>query len=275
MNLKRLLNPLKQFLTPLGYYTRPAFLIIGAQKGGTTSLYHYLARHPLVVSSRDKEIGFFSLDEKYRQGYGWYHAQFPLPYLLKKGTQAFEATPEYLYYPECPERIHRYDPRMKLVVVLRDPVERAYSAWNMFRNFRNDPVHYRLTEERSFEDAVAAEMGFLEGRGAGVAPLERSYVRRGLYFEQIERYLRYFPREQIFITENDLIRSDRAGVLAEISRFLNLPAWDWSSVGKGSFNVGRYEGEAMPDRVRMLLADFYRPHNEKLFQFLGVRYDWQ
>lgn len=249
-------------------------MIIGVQKGGTTSLFHYLSQHPQVISPENKELHYFSMEENYRLGNSWYHAQFPLPNKFKRGCKAFEATPAYLYYPFCAERIMRYDRNLKLVIVLRDPVDRAYSAWNMFRNFRNDPVHSRLTEERGFAEVVAAEMELIGQGNETDVPLEQSYVRRGLYLEQIERYLQFFPREQLFITENTELKADCERVLTELTTFLELPPRDWSLRTREDFNVGRYKEEAMPDATRRLLVDFYRSHNKRLFEFLGKSYSW-
>ncbi|HWI56250.1 MAG TPA: sulfotransferase domain-containing protein, partial [Bacillota bacterium] len=116
---------------------RPDFLILGAQKAGTSSLEFFLSQHPQIKCARTKEVGFFSRDQLFQSGPGWYARQFPRRNW--PGTLLFEATPEYLYYPFAAERIREFDPRMKCLILLRNPVNRAFSAWNMYRQFHSDP----------------------------------------------------------------------------------------------------------------------------------------
>lgn len=162
---------LRRTLIEHGYCVRPRFLIIGAQKAGTTSLFDYLSHHPYLVPSRQKEVCFFSNDELYQKGEAWYHSHFPMPYRVLKGSLAYEATPEYLFYPQCPERIFQYNAGMKLIIILRDPVERAYSAWNMYRRFQKDPVNFRLAEFRNFEQAVSDELELISTTSRQDQPL--------------------------------------------------------------------------------------------------------
>lgn len=262
----------KRWLIRAGYRTRPAFLIVGAQKGGTTSLHHDLAQHPRLVTPLEKEVGFFSDDERFARGTVWYDGLFPLPHRIAKGSIAFEATPEYLYYARCADRIHRYDPSMKIVAILRDPVERAFSAWNMFRNFKDDPVHFRLHDPRSFPEALRREMESMASPGS---PEEPSYVRRGLYLVQLQRFAERFGRERLYVTENRRLRRERGKVLDEILAFVGLDPVDWRILGDSDRNVGRYEGEGIDPESERLLTAFYRPHNERLFDWLGVRYAWR
>jgi hypothetical protein len=128
----------RRTLVRLGFFTRPSFLVIGGVKCGTTALHRYLCDHPKIVPAWDKEIHFFDQNVSYiERGPNWYHAKFPPPFRLGVGRQTFEATPSYLYqFPRCAERIYNYDPRLKLIVLLRAPVERAYSHWKMLRLFK-------------------------------------------------------------------------------------------------------------------------------------------
>ena len=163
------------------------------------------------MPARKKEIRYFDQDILYRSGEAWYHSHFPLPHRLGRRRVTFEATPEYLYYPGAAERILSYDPRLKLVVVLRDPVERAFPAWNMCRTLRHehpdllrgilpecDPMlRVSLSQMLArdsfpeFDEAVWEEVDAIR---AGTAALEPGYVRRGIYQEQLQRYLKCFAR---------------------------------------------------------------------------------
>ncbi|MFL5494195.1 MAG: sulfotransferase domain-containing protein [Gemmatimonadales bacterium] len=277
-------------LIRLGYCSRPKFLIIGTQKGGTVALRKYLARHPDIVPARKKEIGYFDQDILYRRGDSWYHGHFPLPHRLGRRGVTFEATPEYLYYPKAAQRIFSYDPDLKLIVLLREPIERAFSAWNMFRTLRYEHPDYlrailpecdQMLREAivqmlssdpfpEFDEAVRDE---INGMVANNSALEPSYVRRGIYHEQLLRYLRCFAREQILILESARLRRDLANVLPEVVQFLGLPEYTGYRVDQSLFHVGQYE-HRMADETRAFLGEFYKPHNEKLWELLGRDFGW-
>jgi hypothetical protein len=279
-----------------GYHSRPDFLVIGAQKAGTTALYYYLAEHARIVPSRDKELGFFAPElfadwpehpnhrilcprgvtafddpRAHRRALDWYHGQFPWPHELGRGRLTFEATPEYLYYPRSPRRIFDYDRNIKLVVLLRDPVERAFSAWNMYRSFGSyrPRVYAMRRETRDFEVAIQAELGALQ---ADDTPRDPGYVRRGLYHEQLTRYFELFDRRQILVLDSADLRTRTSAVVSQTAGFLGLPEHardgDWQQ-----FLVGDYD-PAMPESSVRLLRDFYAPHNEKLYRLLDRDFGW-
>jgi hypothetical protein len=285
---------LRHTLLYVGYATRPKFLIIGAQKAGTTALFSYLSKHPGAVGSETKELGFFCPEvfvewpthphnrvlcegsdwdcpQASRRRRAWYHEHFPLPHRLH-GRLAFEATPEYLYVPRAPRRIHSYDPEMKLIALLREPAERAYAAWTMYANWGSYRPHVYAPrrETRSFADAVDAELGQLAD---GVAILEPGYVRRGLYAEQIERYFECFRREQLLVLDSARLASDTSTVVNEAAAFLGLPALPartWPRVHVGSYG----EVEASVDAVLTRLRGFYAPHNERLLGLVDDPPPW-
>jgi len=291
-----LVNLLRMLAIRAGYHSRPSFLIIGAQKAGTTALYYYLAEHPSIVPSRDKELGFFAPElfadwpehpkfgvlrrvggtifddpRSYRRAVAWYHAQFPWPHELGRHRLTFEATPEYLYYPDVAKRIHAYDANMKLVVLLRDPVERAFSAWNMYRSFGGYRtfVYAPRRETRDFETAIRAELAGLE---AGTSPRDPGYIGRGLYHEQLARYFHWFDRRQVLVLESGELRRDTSKTLGQVTRFLGLPGFEdeqrWQEVLVGGYDP------MMPEPCRRLLREFYAPHNRKLYELLGRDFGW-
>jgi hypothetical protein len=189
------------------------FLICGTQKGGTTSLYAYLKKHPEICMADYKEIHFFDT-EKYFQyrypDYRIYHECFhPSPRHLLLG----EATPAYMYWYSAPRRIWEYNPNMKLILLLRNPIERAYSHWNMQRE--------RGYDELSFLEAIKAE----ETRRRDALPYQNrrfSYLDRGFYSEQIKRLQTFFPEKQIKIFKSESLRQDPQRVLEEIYRYLGV-----------------------------------------------------
>jgi Sulfotransferase family len=281
----------------LGYHSQPKFLIIGAQKAGTTALYYYLADHPDIVPSTEKELGFFSPEifgdwqehpnhsilctpdgaphfsdpSAHRRARAWYHSHFPPPHRLGRPQLTFEATPEYLYYPLAPARISHYDPEMKLIALLRDPVDRAFAAWNMYSRFGDyrARIYAPRREVRDFKTAVEEEINDIE---SGMAVSDPGYVRRGLYYEQLERYFAHFERGQILVLDSRELMRSTSAVVNEVLAFLALSGYqhgaEWAPV-----HVGEYETTA-PSATRCLLQDFYKPHNETLYRLLGHDFEW-
>jgi hypothetical protein len=196
------------------------FLIAGVQKGGTTALYDYLADYPDVALSRVKEVHFFDDETRAwpRPDYGAYHAQFDDP----AGRPCGEATPIYLYWPNAAERIRAYNPAMRLILMLRDPVERAWSHWRMeyARGAEREPFAWciRQGRQRLFDADPAG--------GASGAPWghhrEFSYVERGFYAEQIARLFTVFPQDQVLALRAEDLRSDPDATLDQVRRFIGL-----------------------------------------------------
>lgn len=192
---------------------RVTFIIAGVQKGGTTALFDYLGDYPDVALSDVKEAHFFD-DETLdwaAPDYGPYHAHFPSP----DGRPCGEATPIYSYWPNSLERIAAYNPAMKLILILRDPVERAWSHWRMefARGAETEPFAWCIREgrQRLFD---ATPWGHHR---------EFSYVERGFYAEQVERLLGLFPREQVLVLRSEDLRADPGPALAAVRTFLGLP----------------------------------------------------
>jgi Sulfotransferase domain len=271
---------------------QPDFLILGAQKAGTSSLEFFLSQHPRIRCAGKKEVGFFSRDSMYNQGAAWYARQFPPRRRL--GLRFFEATPEYLYYPFVAERIARFNPRMKLIVMLRNPVERAFSAWNMFRQMHADAVIRDRTiadyiadanpearepilgllgrkEFPGFDSCVEEEMKLL--REGTARELEPSFVRRGLYQEQLERFYEHFPPESIFILESAELKRDRAGAVNRVLAFLGLLPFEWPETALQDQHVRQYDAP-MPDLARTALQKFFKEPNARLYSAIGRTFDW-
>ncbi len=267
----------------------PQFLIIGAQKAGTTTLFDMLSQIPNFCGSSDKETGFFIKDVFYKQGYEWYSKQFE-----QCGLDAikFEATPAYIYHPDALKRIYQFNSDMKFIVVLREPVARCYSAWNMFRCFHEgiaDKIYAQFTQhanppEReairnllfaehfpSFKVAVMEDVERFISKSTDIEP---SFVRRGVYFEQIANYLQYFSLSNfLFLEQREL--NCPAAVLQKVSEFLSVEI-DFSLISNPVVsNFGDYLCcDAETEETFQLLKGFYKPHNEKLFDQIGVYYDW-
>jgi hypothetical protein len=270
-------------------HLRPSFLIIGTEKGGTTSFFHHLAQHPRILPPREKEVCFFNKDMLFAQGADWYHRQFPqAPWW--SGQKTFEASPAYLYYPGVAARIASYAPRMKLIAMLRDPVERAFSAWNMHRQLRDRDwpvVEQRLATQP--EGLRRAMLAYYESLATGdftatVRALlatvnddrvEPGLIKRGLYARQITEFRKFFPAEQLLVLESACCRAQRTAELDRVADFLGIERvpWDKLPVEEKHHHSRPYD-VSLPAEAETLLRDFYRLPNEDLFALLGVRYPW-
>jgi hypothetical protein len=234
------------------------FVIPGAQKSGTTALELYLSQHPEVcVPRRVKELHFFDRDRNFETepiDYARYHAFFdPRPGQRLLG----EATPDYLYWPSAPERMATYNPALKLIVVLRNPVTRAFSHWNMQRSVGRDPL--------PFFDALRAEAERMRSMPPQRA-MRFAYAGRGLYAQQLERLWRHFPREQTLVFKSEELLERPATVLARSAEFLGIAPF--SPVVPRMVHSYRYE-RTMSDEERRHLVAFFEPEIRELERVLG------
>ncbi len=253
---------------------RPNYLLIGAQKAGTTSLHGYLAAHPAVQTASIKEVQYFS--KYYARGEPWYLAYFPLAARgrltrMRTGVAPAvgEASATYLFDPRAPERVHRFDPAMKLIVALRDPVDRAYSHYQMEHRWGREPLPFEEALERE-EAELAAELERVLADPDSEDGLERSYVARGRYAEQLERWLEHFPREQLHVVTSDELLDDPAAVMTRVAHFLGIPVWHAPSYPLR----GVREYSTMPAETRERLAQTFAPHNHRLEELLGRELAW-
>lgn len=242
---------------------RPAplvnFLIAGAQKGGTTALFDYLGDYGDLALPSEKELHFFD-DEGQdwdHPDYDGYHARFP----EVAGRPAGEATPIYSYWPRSLERIRAYNPGMKLILVLRDPVERAWSHWRMetARGVETQPFGWCVREgrQRLFD---AEPWGHHR---------EFSYVERGFYGEQVERALELFPAGQLLVLTSEGLRGDPGLALARLRTFLGLPPAPAPEARES--HVGPEAGAPDPADVAFL-RQVYAADAERLATLTGVRF---
>jgi hypothetical protein len=275
--MKRNLKPKKNYgswvfsikqLLNLGNW--PDYIIIGTQKGGTSSLQYYLSQHPKIDTSFIKEIHFF--DNNFEQGLHWYKAHFPNSLLLKlKRKITGEASPYYIFHPLVPARIAKVLPKIKMVVLLREPVARAYSHYKM---------EFRMKRETlSFEEAIKVESERLR-RGknkimsgqSSLAYKRHSYLERGKYIEQLEKWFQFFSREQFLILKSEDFFSSPQSELSKIFKFLGLP--DYKIKNLKSKNVGNYK-DSMEKSTRQELSNFFRPYNKRLYNLLGKDFNWE
>ena len=255
----------------------PDFIIIGAQKSGTTSLYDYLVQHPLVESATEKEIRFFHRANLYHKGLNWYRGHFPLQsYKEKKWENCSpitgEATPEYLLFPRVPQRVREALPNVKLIAILRNPVDRAFSQYQV----RVKRGHEDLT----FEEAIKREPERLDGELQKMLDDETyfsrpyllySYLRRGYYAQHLEQWLKFYPREQLLILRAEDMFEDPNRVYQEVLQFLEIPTWKLE-VPQAS-NTGSYSTSLKPE-PREMLQQHFSLHNQQLEVLTQRNFGW-
>jgi Sulfotransferase domain len=232
------------------------FIVAGAQKSGTTALHYFLAKHPNITMGDQQEIHFFDDDATFAAAidYEQLHKHYPL---VTPSTMAGDCTPSYIYFKPAAERIWKYNPKIKLLVLLRNPVERAFAHWNMQRFKGREPL--------DFFDAVREE----KTRIAGAPPTEArrfAYVDRGFYAQQLECLFKFFPREQVNVVKFEEFKGKQRETLASILSFLGLEPL--RSVRRKDRNVVPYE-RAMNWEERVFLYNLFADDIAKLEQMLG------
>lgn len=276
--IHKIFNKLKSFrVRTVGkltarYRTLPDFIIIGAQKAGTTSLYRYLEQHPQVFGSSKKEVHYF--DHFYSNGELWYRSHFPLAASIRKnGGVTGEASPFYLFHPKCAQRIHERLPAVKLIAVLRNPIDRAISHY--FMQVRKGHEKLRIGEAMHQEERrLAQELERLEvePHHSSFSLGHYSYKSRGMYVDQLARYSALFPRDQLLVLKAEDLFTDTGASLREVYGFLGI---DHEYLPKYLHprNVGGYD-KNVPTDVYEYLREFFQPYNERLYAYLGRRFDW-
>ena len=237
---------------------RVDFIIAGVQKAGTTALFDYLLDDPNLSLSQVKEVHFFD-DETvdwHDPDYGPYHRQFDWTRPGLKG----EATPIYIYWPESLERIAHYNPAARVIIMLRDPVERAWSHWRMetARGVETHPFSWCIRQGRT-RLMTATPWGHHR---------EFSYVERGFYGEQVERLLGLFDRDQVLFLTAEALRADPNLALGEVARFLGTPIPP--PVTHRDVHVGQ-EMAGLETADIAFLHSLYARDMERLADLTGVR----
>jgi hypothetical protein len=256
----------------------PDFVIIGAAKAGTTSLYAWLCKHPFVAPASQKEVHYF--DYNHYRGPDWYRRHFPLAserglFTARHGRPFLtgEASPSYISHDWAPERLARELPDAKLLVALRNPVDRAYSQFQMSRREGEEPFG-------SFAEAVAAEEKRLAPELVRTQVDRRyqswpigcwSYLLRSRYAEQLERWFQLFAREQFHVVTLEDLAARPQATLDAVHEFLGLPPHGYD--GLEALHTARYD--PIEPRDRAWLSEYFRPLNERLYELLGRDLGWE
>lgn len=251
-------------------------MVIGGQRCGTTTIFKTLAEHPQVLRPPvDKGTDYYTL--YYDRGPDWYRGRMPLvpagrARASRETPQAFEACTYYLFHPFAAERIAKDYPGIKLVAMLRDPVERAFSAYKHehARGFDLEPdfLHALELEDSRLEGEVekmSADISY-----ESLPHRHHAYRRRGQFAEQLERFFTYFPREQVHVMDSERFFAEPAAEFAKLIEFLGLRSWRPAVFEQ--YNARPSKG--MPADARAFLTSHYRAHDERLADLLGRRPAW-
>lgn len=301
MNIRRIYNSLTNPLRML-----PSFIIIGVQKGGSSSLFHYLMQHPSILKNElgntknlpkegylskkenkvKKEMHYF--DRHFDKGIRGYRSKFPFPKYFSFGKKYItgEATPDYISHPRVPQRVYNLIPKVKLILLLRNPVDRAYSHY----------IHHvvgRTKETRPADKAIFGDDQMVREERKRIIKhfdyqssfYERySYLYRGIYIEHIQTWLNVFDREQLLILKSEDMYSNPNKIYQEVLNFLELPGYELREYEvfkprnterlefKKKSNSQLENKMSMP--LRKKLSDYYRPYNEKLYKYLDRDFGW-
>jgi Sulfotransferase domain len=228
----------------------PDFVIIGAQKCGTTAFYDLLTKHPHVEPAAIRELHYFDRPDRFEKGAEWYRRCFPPP-RWKDGRRSItgEKTPYYLFHPHVPRRMAEVIPRARLIVMLRNPVDRAYSQ------YQHD-LSMGRTQPDAFEEVIELQ--------------DSSYLPRGIYVDQLLRWSEYFSKEQMLVLKSEDFFGHTTETLRQVQHFLDLPHQELVLPTRRSGD--RYQ--PMDPATRQRLEAYFGPHNQRLYEYLGVDFGW-
>jgi hypothetical protein len=246
----------------------PTVVIVGVKRAGTRRLYANLLKHPRCFAAVEKEIDYFS--EHPERSVAWYRSRFPLRRrVLRRGGHVLEVSPSYLPNPIALQRMKVVLPRTRIIVLLRDPVARAFAHYEHQRT--------RFVESRRFEEAVAEELrndAFPAKPGVALAADAKSmlgYVSRGYYALQLELLLKVYTRNRVLVIDSASLTEDMSAVCERVFDFMGLDSFDVKSGKTGDRDVNQ---QKIDSRVVDRLREHYRPHDEMLEELLGQSFSW-
>jgi hypothetical protein len=262
----------------------PTAICIGAQKCGTSAFHAYFERHAEVAVSREKEIDFFCCDALYDRGFNFYHSHFPTRLPRRAGVKGLDVTPGYLGGAKrAARRIHAYNPKMKLIVLLRDPVERAFSAWKMYIRLCDHDRHWFQTwmcrcagqcDDGAFQPRSHFGVDFLADVREEIEALQRGkvlempIVQLSLYASYLRHYTSLFPESQILFIRSERMREDPGGELSRACEFMGVAPFPSGTEFTPYFEGGY--SDACPGAALDLLRSFFADDQVELAGMLSA-----
>ena len=255
----------------------PDFYILGGQKCGTTSRFMYLTRHPAILSPNAKDIRFF--DKYFFKGINWYRINFPSKSrksLLRKSFKHVltgEGTERYFDHPHAPQRIKQVTPHAKFIILLRNPIERSYSHYKM--------ISRRHAESLPFEKVIQEEDRIISLYQKMIDDpsyysdiyFRHGYLHRGIYVDKIKHWMEVFPKEQFLIIQSEEFFREPSKIYNQVLDFLGVENFDLDQYEQ--FRKQDYSESKLLVDTRKKLVDYFKPHNQRLYEFLGRKFDWE
>ena len=258
------------------YHCKPDFLIVGAQKAGTSSLYYYLSQHPQILPAKKKEVHFF--DHRFDRGLHFYlNSFFPrkreranLSKKLDLPVITGEASPYYLYHPLCANRIKATLPRVKIIILLRNPITRAFSHYQQEISRGRETVSFAEAIQNEKKQIEIESKKVRNGNYNSEFHQHKSFVDRGIYYPQVKKYYDLFGKDRVLVINSEKFFSELDLIYGKVLNFLDIEPFmvkDKKTVLKGTY------GNLKIDKLDELKS-FYLPHNKKLYELIGQEYDW-
>jgi len=249
---------------------KPSFIVVGAQKAGTTSLYKYVVQHPDIKSTLLKEVHYFDLN--YDKPLSWYQAFFPLK--KKNDSITGEASPYYIFHPYAIKRIAENNPSIKIIVLLREPASRAISHY--YHEVRKGKE--KLSMKEAFEKENVRLKGELEKFKSnphyiGFNYQRFSYKSRGFYVNQIEEIKKHFKEDNIMIINSKDFFKQTNQTTKEVFNFIGVDS-NFDIKTEKKFNVGNSVKDPDEERIYTELKAYYKEPNIKLYKSIGKQFDW-
>lgn len=269
--------------------------IIGAQKCGTSTLFDNLIKHKNIHGGKVKEKNFFNHEHLFEKGIDWYHQLFPnVSFFIPSRTNYFlDASPSYLPSKEVAKKIYAYNPEAKFIIMMRNPIDRAFSAWNMYKQMnllsldekenliKNHIEGLNQNRKEKFINMINLESfptfeTMVEEELSDIVNNKEPYpgiIKRGIYYEQIANYLTLFNPQQFFYICSEEFKERKFDTLKKLFFFLelnpNLPEEKLKDQHKREYQ------NKMSSEIREKLKEFYQPHNQKLYALINKNYNWE
>jgi hypothetical protein len=266
-----------------------SLFVVGAQKSGTSALHNYLIKHSDVIGGIKKELNFFNHSEKYNLGTTWYHKNYQAPLFYKPEKVYIDSTPQYLSTAGVAEKIYAYNPKAKIVILLREPVSRAYSAWNMYFQFSelSGKEKTRLVESHisdkdknkflqfikqnpfpTFNEYVNSEL--IKGKLNIQYP---QIINRGIYAKQIKPYNDLFGFDNVLVFDSNYFKNNKLNVTNTILESVGLTPLKIENEQLKDIHSRKYD-TSIDASTKDRLVEFYKPYNEELFSMIRQKMDW-
>jgi hypothetical protein len=284
-------NLIKKMLPQKKVNIKANLFIIGGQKCGTSTLFDNLINHHDIHGGEIKEKNFFSHENLFNKGQDWYHSLFPSikTYNYFKPIYFLDASPSYLYRLNVAELIHNYNPNAKFIIMMRNPIDRAFSAWNMYKKFhkmndkdklinRNNSGNSKYDQDfkklinsnsfPSFEQMINCEI-----ENFSLEPSFPGLLVRGIYFNQIKRYYDVFSENKFFFICSEEFKINKNKIFKDLFTFLQIDNSISDNIILKDVHQLSYDNK-IDLVIREKLIQFYKPYNEKLFLLINKKYDW-